>query len=1761
MPRDAATGYQSGGGGVGYEREIAALYLLAMLEARPILNDDAGSTIGSVSFQVRGAGWLTDDLLLHLDNERASRVVISVKSGDLLSGSNWTETRSDAYEMLRAGAPFVANRDMILIETSYLGSDGLSHLRTLLNLASVNDADDLHRRITTGDPTIPEKTRRFYSSSCGLPPSLAAASDPVPAVFLKHSILRVRDIRGVQSEDRNDGVHRCADVLSDQSAAAVQNLWNALVAIANELTPNQGCLTRAQLIQRLLPNHNLRDRPDVRRSTERLQAWSSERRQMVKTTLGGSFVISRSNLEARLGHLMSQHMLTVVIGPSGTGKTVAVINAAQAVQREILFIGASDLRSREWSALVTSLDHPLDRLLRLMPFRACAVIIDGCELLDQPEHLQALARLVGTIERVAIERDIVIVMTSQAQHAEVLTDVLTRSGRSIGYEQVRPLTVEELNTVASQFSELRQSNGARLSDVFLNIKLLDIVITNLELADQALFQALSEVDVYDWYWRRIIGRLSIPCKSALMKLARTLADSGIRQIALADTVPEVAQVANELQQAGVCQVDAYGVVRMTHDITSDWVQLSDVIAQLDRAGEFMDGRLLMVRWRPTIRLWIQREIERTPDVATMLRWMQRGDVWFVLAVEALISAKSVHAILTNAWPGLIVGEGESLRKLLTQFVQYATIADPRFSVLTSGSGASAIQLRAALRVPLEAYWEPIVAILEADIETAMMCVADNIAGLCSIWLSATPVAHPLSARVARLALAVGRHGWSAHATRLYRGRPDQQKCYRALFAAYQHLPAETASVLRLAACRRLPEVGDPNIQLTFYRPPGSITRVSAGIMSRRERMSPPWADGPLHRTDEKFRNLLIENKGLILVPIMRAEPGLAAELILASFIEEPQPVNLDSFEERMREPERAGLESFFGFLDDHPSMSLWSTFFLLQPEVALETVIRLVDFNTSRALAAFNRTTEPSPDDKIVVLVGGVRVAMLGRARMLTWYHGHWAHLLVVMALMALERYCYTALEAGRDLAQVFSRLLMPGRSAAFLGILWVIAKFKPALLEGPLQPLISCWELHDLEPQMAGRGTGAYFPLRFTERVQSVAGPWNAMPHRRLQLQEHIFLLCATRQLPPEFLRDVRELWRSFEVEAPADDNELGIELDIARMDENNYRLVQRDDVDGYVFVPPDDLRRRMDRIDRIASNNLRVAGTASGCLRLLTSTDAAPSADVLLAEIRDLHDLQLAAPAAAPHDLDEVREQMRDAALVGCAALIYARHGSWCSDEAHAGDLRQVFVLAKLAIRRSEMRRNAESNFSHSEMDTEAMASKLAAILAAGSSTKKQGLRLMAHLCQVRRDGTKADVFAAAWNKRTQLGEDLWRLVAFLIALSVNHDASSRMERVFRFEAEDASRVMQARDHLESATEGLRRALDGFVGGTLATDIALTWADTAIANGRLVNAGPARGIRVPTREGTARTDDPDRWRRELAVSTYMLAEACVPSMSLLQVDDPAERLRWRSFLGQALKAVLAECELYNERGEPLSLAAQTNLTTPYEYQLKIVMACGVESILTENGAHFDAWWAAVLGNGARLQHVLEYWFLSVLPLPEAPGDRANGAQRWGFMVDGLSLAEGTRFPLYGQEMFKIWRAALGFSDDASRSAWTTETVPILRTKELILKNFFLSCMADGDESKWAFRFAQHDSGKPFRAIILQCALEARNRWNAWWFRDGAVDDLAQLLVLYFTEDLAGRADMLPTRIQYLALIAVLSGQQHPLAATLLEMTQVRTS
>ena len=75
MPREAATGFETGGGGPTYEREIAAIYFIVMLERKSVLNDPS-ATIASVSFQVRGENWFTDDILLHLENREQSRVAV-----------------------------------------------------------------------------------------------------------------------------------------------------------------------------------------------------------------------------------------------------------------------------------------------------------------------------------------------------------------------------------------------------------------------------------------------------------------------------------------------------------------------------------------------------------------------------------------------------------------------------------------------------------------------------------------------------------------------------------------------------------------------------------------------------------------------------------------------------------------------------------------------------------------------------------------------------------------------------------------------------------------------------------------------------------------------------------------------------------------------------------------------------------------------------------------------------------------------------------------------------------------------------------------------------------------------------------------------------------------------------------------------------------------------------------------------------------------------------------------------------------------------------------------------------------------------------------------------------------------------------------------------------------------------------------------------------------------------------------------------------
>lgn len=1762
MPREAATGYETGGGGTNFEREVAASYLLAMMARSPVLNEP-GSTLATVSFQVRGGGWLFDDLLLELEDCNQARIAVSVKSGGLMSGSNWTETRSDAYEMLKAGDPFRIGQDKLLVETSSIPEVTHAKLATLLSLASGIAPENLHERIIRADPTIAPEVRDYYSRSCSPPAALTNAQDyPVPAVLLKHLIIRRSDLRELQSDRRNELLRRCEDILDGPDSSAPRKLWDALIGIASELAPINGVITRAQLTDRLAPHHQLRAAPDVRGAFDRLREWSAERIREVRITLGRTYSAPRALLTQRIAATIRTNLITIISGQSGTGKTVAAVRACVDCNFDItLFVGSSDIRTQQWNMLLSALPHSLDRVLRLMPYRSCAVIIDGCELLDDQDHLDALGRLVTTLERVASDRDVHIVMTAQEYATVRLMEFLSRPNRLLASELVHDFTNEDMAGIQNAIPELRRADGARrLSDVFRNPKILDVVASHLVDLDglDMASATTSEVDVFQWYWDRVIGRLSVSGKDALLRLATHQADQGNRQSRIAELPNEVAQAASSFQVLGICTVDTYNVIKISHDIIADWSQLGVLLSLGESAASFMDARLMKLRWRPAVRLWIQKLVETDANHEAWVSWWNRNDLWHVLAIEALVPAKNAPGIMAAIWPHLVSDHGAPLRKFLTQFSQYATIPDPKYDQVTSTMGIEGIRLREALRIPLEALWQPIVEILIAHVPEVLVLAADRIANLCSIWLRSLATDHPLSDRIRRLALAVGRHAWSGHATRMWRGEFERKDCYSALLAAYLGDREGAANVLRLVACRRLPSEGDPKVPLSYYTAPRETTQIYSGLGSHDAVMPAPWPDGPLYRSDEEFRRLIFANQGIALFHVLVADPDLAAEILLASIIEEPTAANQYESRSAGSRIEHAGLESQYGFLDDHPSYSIWSTFFGLQPEKALKAVIRLVDFSTTRALEAHavDRYIAPARSP-LILLLDGERVEFPGTQRFVNWHLGQWAHPQVVMALMALERHCYESIDKGADLGSVFTALLVQGRSAAFLGVLWEVARYKVDLIDGPLRPLISCLDLYEWE--LHANITGAHRIVHFSvspSRVQKHSEKWVGMSHRTVDLRDLITQRCALGSIEQGYCESIRRLWSEIRSALPEGHPEIiSIDISIAKMTEENYRRSHRGDDEILEFIPPRELALRMRRQGESANNNIRIHHLIAYCQRAIAGSGPIASPEELTAEIRRVEAMRVASTDDEADDVetgdDEVREKLHDAATIGLATLLLLHHAAWC--DSHVEEDRVVRVLTRLAVRRSVPNRSALSRYDRSPMHVESFSAYLSVALLLRDVTRNIGLRLMLSLAISSREASAGTVVGAMWHWRHLIGEVLWRFVVVLIArcrLTFTARALEHASRVFEPDLEQLARARQ--DH-EASVAQFDACCNDFLTESLDVSSATTWAESALSEATRRSIGPPERFRVPGGRQNGVSDEPDRYRTELNLSSEVVIEACVPHVRPSVVTESAERARWGQFLGQALMAVMAELELVDQVGQPLSLKAHDDLHVPYEHQLTVINVCAVESLTIDDDATAMSWWRMILKCNARIEYSLEHWFSCMVPNLESVAATSMAARRWSRMIDELAFADGTRFPIRSRDVTKIWRSALGFFDDPAASCWSEISLAIVQAKVDIVRTFLLDCIRDGHEAPWAMRLGRSDANRPFRKLVCECCLESCADWTTLWWRDDNAEELAQLLLVLFAEDLAGTTNQ-SYRERYLPLIAALSAQQHPLTATLLE-------
>jgi hypothetical protein len=225
------------------------------------------------------------------------------------------------------------------------------------------------------------------------------------------------------------------------------------------------------------------------------------------------------------------------------------------------------------------------------------------------------------------------------------------------------------------------------------------------------------------------------------------------------------------------------------------------------------------------------------------------------------------------------------------------------------------------------------------------------------------------------------------------------------------------------------------------------------------------------------------------------------------------------------------------------------------PEQGLSFVLRLVNFATRRYVG-----------DKlgISVEVDGEQKLWRGDTRVFRWHHdwpvGHGE--IIHSVLMALEKWLYEEIDAGRDIDGPVRRLVAESESLAFAGLLFDVGKKAPQLFAGPLKPLFFAshlwrWDFEVTTLRLTGQRVMLGYWANQPQQVIELGREWYDMPHRRQHLLTSDGAIPRIMLSKPEFRAFFEGIRRKWMGDAGEGNGTL-------------RSLVERLNPDNYTFPPP---------------------------------------------------------------------------------------------------------------------------------------------------------------------------------------------------------------------------------------------------------------------------------------------------------------------------------------------------------------------------------------------------------------------------------------------------------------------------------------------------------------------------------------------------------------------------------------------------------------
>jgi hypothetical protein len=870
---------------------------------------------------------------------------------------------------------------------------------------------------------------------------------------------------------------------------------------------------------------------------------------------------------------------------------------------------------------------------------------------------------------------------------------------------------------------------------------------------------------------------------------------------------------------------------------------------------------------------------------------------------------------------------------------------------------------------------------------------------------------------------------------------------------------------------------------------------------------PRWPDGPLQRPDSVFRRIVLTTDAL--VPLIDQDPTTAVEVILSLLIEERQ--QNDEFAHQGRLEEVTGIHDVFEWFPPAPFHGPFLPLLQRHPQQGLDLIVRLTSF-------ALERLTENSGSGQsaptIRVSLRNTSVEWVADSRVYCWYRDYPpAPHAVVVALMALEQWLYNEVEAGRSIDWAVEQVLTRSSGLALPGVLLVVGKKLPALLLGPLRPLLSVPEIYHWDLRLAAEG-GSHLMMGWWQsprQLVDVVAKFHSMPHKRFALRDvtqHLLLnFPDTRQL----FDDLRQEWQAQLAGIPEDDSHHDpLEWLIAQHDATNFRIdSQADGQRIWVFVPPEKLRLRSSTRQEAVETNLLLLSFPTRCRELLDA--GKPLSQDEVTQLWET--IQRIARIARPDEMEPGMAEPANSVCGGIAVLVNL-HRDWVG----ASIEREQFCVDFLhhTIAQPPPRGQFDSERALSTWDWDSFCAETIPILWSERPQSLPFRNSAAHLAFAHHYRTAGRLMSSAASVRGRLGEDFGRLEHLMLLVAA---ARWRFRRVTLQEGDP--------DKFEVWTE---QTIKSFVDGQLPSDLP-PWVGLATS--------------LPEKAGDSQWTPARNSADQPSIDIELVKHAFSWIPSLKDARDPEERTRWIGFWKEALACTFRMMRKPRD-GE------WENPGTPYDFDQWIMDRIALLVPQLNSAEEQRALWESILDLGVGAHHwiedFLQEWFVRGLQ-EDPPSSRFLSI--WKEMLEYAFVSPKWEPGQGWYKLQKLWCALMGMNP-LIRSLWREAQRPVVSEMEPYFE-------------RWAGRFLGHPPyalefarflKQPAASVLLGNGLpwlsQASETHARFWKERDIQSEIAELLEISWREHEQLVRHSPTTFASFKLLLMRLAERQNPIALEL---------